>query len=118
MLCRERLPRKVRCISFEVERSHRGFVSAFMQKKCHDLLRDHDQMGKHDCYWRAKVRKTTWVPDRDLGLGLREFLLIVEARSDRTIRSRLAPNRPQNEGCLRFELPAGHSRYGLLNASM
>jgi hypothetical protein len=65
-----------------------------------------------------KFEKTTWVPDRDLGLGLREFLLIVEARSDRTIRSRLAPNRPQNEGCLRFELPAGHSRYSLLNASM
>src|SRR3954467_14582030 len=46
-----------------------GLVSAFMQKKCHDLLRDHDQMGKHDCYWRAKVRKTTWAPRQDSKLA-------------------------------------------------
>src|SRR5436305_896368 len=60
-----------------------GLVSAFMQKKRHDLLRDHDQMGKHDCYWRAKVRKTTWVPDRDLGLCLREFLPPINIRRER-----------------------------------
>src|SRR3954462_14445121 len=59
-----------------------GLVSAFMQKKRHDLLRDHDQMGKHDCYWRAKVRKTTWVPDRNLGLGLREFLPSIKIRAE------------------------------------
>src|SRR5436305_12532957 len=62
-----------------------GLVSAFMQKKRHDLLRDHDQMGKHDCYWRAKVRKTTWVPDQDPALRLREFLpsIKIGPRDDR-----------------------------------
>jgi hypothetical protein len=54
-----------------------------MQKKCQDLVRDHNQMGKHDCYWRAKVRKTTWVPDRDLGLRLREFLPSIKNRAER-----------------------------------
>src|SRR3954468_15581274 len=41
-----------------------GLVSAFMQKKRHDLLRDHDQMGKHDCYWRAKFEKRLGSPSR------------------------------------------------------
>src|SRR3954451_8606764 len=48
-------------------------------------LRDHDQMEKHDCYWRAKVRKTTWVPDQDPALRLREFLpsIKIGPRDDR-----------------------------------
>src|SRR5436305_1381685 len=62
-----RLPRASRAGSFPSSLT----VDA---EKCHDLLHGHDQMGKHDCYWRAKVRKTNWVPDRDPGLSLREFL--------------------------------------------
>src|SRR5437588_285787 len=42
--------------------------SAFMQETCHDLLRDHDQMRKHDCLPDSEVRKRIGSP-----LGLRTY---------------------------------------------
>src|SRR4051812_31776558 len=47
--------------------------SAFIQKTCHDLLRDHDQMRKHDCLClsplnyedRAAVTRRAWTRFHD-----------------------------------------------------
>ena len=39
--------------------------------------------ASHDRLLESEVRKTTWVPDRDLGLGLREFLPPINIRRER-----------------------------------
>src|SRR3954466_7140494 len=52
--------------------THNRSIGAVHPEKCHDLLHDRDQRGKHDCYWRATVRKTT-IPSR---IGRREVCLL------------------------------------------
>src|SRR3954452_6679108 len=52
--------------------THNRSIGAVHPEKCHDLLHDRDQRAKHDCYWRATVRKTT-IPSR---IGRREVCLL------------------------------------------